>query len=1063
MKRFRSVFFVLLLFFLSVKSFCQCPIISPSLTKTNNGNGTVTLTDTDVPVDVAVYDLLWYTYNSSGTRVLLGKNITQITVSDQGYYDCVISYLVTNCITTTEYWIQCSDIIYGSITAASSSVCGQGTTTLTGPSGMDSYSWSDGTNVIGTTQSIHAGAGVYTLTIAKGSCSGALGSFTVTGYPLPVQPAAFTAGPSAVCQAAGNEFYTIPNDPTVTYSWSYSGSGVNITNSNNTGIINFGPTAQSGTLSVVAINGCGTSAPRSMPITVNPVLTPSINISASSSTICNSATVNFSATSINAGTSPTYQWQVNGNKVGSNSSTFSANSLANGDIVTCILTSNAVCALPVTATSNGISMTVIPQVAPTVAISASQTTICSGNTVTFTATATNGGGSPNYQWKLNNSAVGTNTSTFSTGSLANGDVVTCTLTSNAVCVAPAVSNSNSIIMSVNPSPTVGIDYADNKDGTYTLTTSPTSTWYSWAPGGQVTRSIVVSQAGTYTVTATNTSFCTATASYSLNCSAPKPGITLSGASAICSGSSVTLTASAGQSYLWSSGQTTQSIEVNTPGTYSVMVTYAGGCANSSDPIVITQLPLPNTSIIAVLNPSDGSVLLTAAGGQSYLWSSGETTASVTKDLPGTYSVIVTASNGCSAGTAYTIQDNGMAGGGTLTIIPSGPTAICADGSARLSASAGASSYIWNTGSSDASIIVNTGGIYTVTALYGGSQKIERTSVSVSVNPLPTPRISAALNANGSVTLTATGGSSYTWSSGETAATITKSSPGSYSVTATNTSGCSGVAVYSIQNNSNGGGGSLTITPAGPTTFCSGGSVTLAAATGADSYIWNTGATTPSITVTTGGTYTVSAVYSAVNRVEKAAITVEVRDDLAAMHPFGELFVSADSIDFGTAVTASAAFQNAGLYSWDFGDGVTTTWMSDSSMRHFYYQPGHNTITVSILSKYHCLLMVQRTVVVAKEPVKDTTATLPGGNYRFNIFPNPFHGNAFLTCRLGKPGTVRVEVFTANGKVIGRYEYAGQLGDNYFELKGTGGLVANVLYFFRVSGDGQVYYEKLLKY
>jgi hypothetical protein len=68
-------------------------------------------------------------------------------------------------------------------------------------------------------------------------------------------------------------------------------------------------------------------------------------------------------------------------------------------------------------------MTVGSGVTPSVSISASAIDICAGQQVTFTATPTNGGNSPTYQWKLNGNNVGSNSATYQTTSLANADTI----------------------------------------------------------------------------------------------------------------------------------------------------------------------------------------------------------------------------------------------------------------------------------------------------------------------------------------------------------------------------------------------------------------------------------------------------------------------------------------------------------------------------------------------------------------------------------------------------------------------------------------------------------------
>jgi hypothetical protein len=131
---------------------------------------------------------------------------------------------------------------------------------------------------------------------------------------------------------------------------------------------------------------------------------------------------------------------------------------------------------------------------------------------------------------------------------------------------------------------------------------------------------------------------------------PAPSITAGGPTAICAGGSVSLSSSSASSYLWSNGATTQSITVNSAGTYSVIATN-NGCSGASAATTVTVNPLP-APVITAGGPTaicaGGSVTLSSSSASSYLWSNGATTQSITVNSAGSYSVALTNSNGCKA-------------------------------------------------------------------------------------------------------------------------------------------------------------------------------------------------------------------------------------------------------------------------------------------------------------------------------------------------------------------------------------------------------------------------------
>jgi uncharacterized protein (TIGR02145 family) len=181
-------------------------------------------------------------------------------------------------------------------------------------------------------------------------------------------------------------------------------------------------------------------------MTVNPLQPVSVTIGASANPVCTGTQVTFTATPVNGGSAPAYQWKVNGSNAGSNNAQFSYIP-ADNDVVTCVLTSNISCPSGNPATSNAITMTVNQPLPVSVIVTPSENPVCTGDLVTFTATPTNGGNTPVYQWFVNGSPAGTNNSLYSYVPSHN-DQVYCILTSSETCVSGNPATSNVITISV---------------------------------------------------------------------------------------------------------------------------------------------------------------------------------------------------------------------------------------------------------------------------------------------------------------------------------------------------------------------------------------------------------------------------------------------------------------------------------------------------------------------------------------------------------------------------------------------------------------------------------------
>ncbi|HEX2969525.1 MAG TPA: hypothetical protein VHO46_10530, partial [Bacteroidales bacterium] len=157
----------------------------------------------------------------------------------------------------------------------------------------------------------------YTLrwTINSGTCK----SFddVIIAFPVaPQRPSNFTAAPSSVCQGVSGYVYTVPNVPGTTYTWNYTGTGATITGSSNSVTLGYNLTSTSGILSVTATNGCGTSAPRSVPVTVN---TMPVILTSTTGSNCGAGSVTLGATA-SAGIVNWFATSTGGTSLGSGDS-----------------------------------------------------------------------------------------------------------------------------------------------------------------------------------------------------------------------------------------------------------------------------------------------------------------------------------------------------------------------------------------------------------------------------------------------------------------------------------------------------------------------------------------------------------------------------------------------------------------------------------------------------------------------------------------------------------------------------------------------------------------------
>lgn len=412
------------------------------------------------------------------------------------------------------------------------------------------------------------------------------------------------------------------------------------------------------------------------------------------------------------------------------------------------------------------------------------TTFCVGDSVTLTV---NGGSS--YLW-----STGDTTASITVNQTANYFV-----TVTGACGTSTVSQQVTVVTGATTAISASGPVTFCQGDSVTLTASGAGN-FLWS-NGSTTSSITVFQTGNYSVILTS-SCGSDTAYQQVNVTTGTPiSIAANGPTTFCLGSSVTLTASGGAPYLWSTGATTATITVNSNGTYSV--TGNSVCGNNVDSVVVTVL-VPPTATITANGPTTfcqgGSVALTANGGSSYLWSGGQTTSTITVSSGTAYTVTVTNLCGSSVAT-QNITVNPLP---VASISASGSTNFCQGGSVTLAANGG-SSYLWSNGSVSNSITVSQSGNYIVTAT--NSCGNDTASVSVVSVAAPQSQIISSTNPlvlcpDESLQLQAVVNNSYNyqWSTGDTTSTIVVNNGGLYSLTVTNICGSSVSSVTVVQSN-----------------------------------------------------------------------------------------------------------------------------------------------------------------------------------------------------------------------------------------------------------------------
>lgn len=686
----------------------------------------------------------WTATSPSGVT-FSNANVKNPTVSfaNAGTYTISLSASNANGTGTTTKTITVNAT--PTVAVSNATICSGSAATLSA-SGATSYNWNTGA----TTSSISVTPTVATNYTVTGTTNGCVNtktvSVTVTATPtVAVSNATICTGNAATLSASG----------ATTYSWNTGAT---------TSSISVSPTTNTNYTITGTTNGCTNTKTVSVTVKATPT------VAVSNATVCSG-----SAATLSASGATTYNWNT-----GATTSSISVSPTTNTNYT-------------VTGTTNGCTNTrtvsVSVNATPTVAVS--NATICSGNATTLSAS-----GATTYNWN-----TGATTSSISVSPTINTNY-TITGTTNGCA------NTKTVSVTVKATPTVAVNNATVCSGNAVTLTANGATTYNWSTGATTSSiSVTPTVATNYTVTGTANG-CVNTKTVGVNVNTTPTANAGTGGTITCTSTTLALNGSGVTTYTWSgpgivSGGNTASPVVNAAGTYT-LVGSASGCTSTPKTVTVNanntapSVTSSSSGTITCATPTVNAMVSTTTSPVSYNWSgsgivSGASTATINVNQGGTYNYTVTnTANGCKTSGSRAVTINTVA----PTVSASSAT-ICAGGSATLTASGSAATYSWNTGATGANLVVSptTNTSYTVSATGSNGCKANATA-NVVVGSAPAIVVNSQSICTGeTATLTASGVTTYTWSTGSngTSISVNPSATTVYTVSG-NLTGCAVTAM-----------------------------------------------------------------------------------------------------------------------------------------------------------------------------------------------------------------------------------------------------------------------------
>ena len=490
--------------------------------------------------------------------------------------------------------------------------------------------------------------------------------------------ATITADQATICEGETITFSITGNNLGNNPIFQWQIDGLNAGNDSPTFSTNILSEGQNITCTISTDQNCATmNTILTNTITANvlPLTTPSISISPDATEICPGEPVTFTATGENFGNNPTFQWQIDGLTVGSNLPEFTTNQLVNGQLVSCTLIADLACPTNNTVESNQVAVAVSENAGPTIFVESNTNEICEGEEVIFTATGSNFGSNPVFQWFIDGTPNANQGAIFSTTDLNNNQTVTCQITNSEACSGISTATSNPVEIKVNDIDVeileIALENCGNADGMIEIEgvggSAPYT--YEWMNGSNESFLTDLSY-GKLTVTVTDAIGCTTIGQLEMGKNDAPEIHDIDMVKADCDGEngSATLTmqdSTMTYTYEWlnESGTTvsySDHAENLKVGTYTILISNEFGCA-TTETITVDQIPGIELIVSEDLRITLGESVrletsVNSVSGYTIEWISEEEDMNCTHCLhptispteSSTYTVIATNEHGCVA-------------------------------------------------------------------------------------------------------------------------------------------------------------------------------------------------------------------------------------------------------------------------------------------------------------------------------------------------------------------------------------------------------------------------------